>query len=176
MVDLKSKNHMAEAQLSDLEISRKQIEKYSYFKSVAASVVPDDKDQAQAVLDISQMADQSGILLQAITFPTSTLGLKSTSSSSSSSSLTSKNAISQAIPVKGSPGLYSLQLTITPRVDPDVPFNRQVTYAKIVDFLRRIENDRRTAQITQLTIQPPSDTSGSNQINFTLILNIFIKP
>lgn len=187
MVQLKLENRTADAQLANLNVSKKEIEKYSYFKSVAATVIPNDKDQAKAVLDIFQLADQAGISIQSITFPSSNLGLRTvtpTTPSSSSTSTTSTSAvssgsssklISQAIPVTGIPGLYSIQLTITPETGPQVPAAKQVNYSKVLDFLRRIENNRRTAQITQINIQPVG-SAGSKEINFSLTVNIFIKP
>ncbi|HET9850158.1 MAG TPA: hypothetical protein VFP35_00815 [Candidatus Saccharimonadales bacterium] len=162
---LKQKTQAADAQLSNLEIAKKQIAKYSYFKTVASTVIPNDKDQAQAVLDIFQMADQAGISLQTVNFPTSNLGLKTSSIS----------ALSQALPVKGIPGLYSVQLIITPETGSQVPSAKQVTYQKLINFLQDIENNRRTAQIAGLVLQPVANAPG-NQINFTLTLNIFIKP
>lgn len=186
MVQLKLENRTADAQLANLNVSKKEIEKYSYFKSVAATVIPNDKDQAKAVLDIFQLADQAGISIQSITFPSSNLGLRSVTPTTSSSSSTSPSAsavasdsssklISQARPVTGIPGLYSIQLTITPETGPQVPAAKQVSYSKVLDFLRRIENNRRTAQITQINIQPVG-SAGSKEINFSLTVNIFIKP
>jgi hypothetical protein len=167
MVDLKLKNQTADAQLANLESSKNEIKKYSYFKDVARSVIPSDKDQAQAVLDILNLASQSGFSIQSINFPTSNLGSKNAASAS-------KNAlISQAQAVSGIPGLYSVQLTITPATGAQIPPDRQVTYAKMLNFLQRIENNRRTAQIAQVNIQPLTE---GGQINFTLILNVFIKP
>ena len=175
MVDLKLKNKTAEAQLANLEISRKDIEKYSYFKEVANTVIPNDKDQAQAVLEIFQMAQAAGIGIQSITFPSSNLGAKTVPSASATTPTTpstaTQKAISQAVPVVGIPGLYSVQLTISPASGPQVAANQQVTYAKMLDFLSRIENNRRTAQITQVNIQP----GNGQQINFSLTINIFIK-
>lgn len=179
MVDLKIKNKTAEAQLDNLQASKNDIAKYGFFQSVANSVIPNDKDQAQAVLEIYQIAQQSGIAIQSITFPSSSLGGKAQAASPSSTSVSlsgptptpTSTGISQASPVSGVPGLYSLQLTITPQTGTNVPASQQVTYAKMLDFLKRIENNRRTAQISQVVIQP-----SSGQINFSLGLNIFIKP
>jgi hypothetical protein len=184
MVDLKLQNQTADAQLSNLESSKKEIEKFSYFKSVAQSVLPNDKDQAQAVLDIFSLASQSGISLQSVSFPSSNLGTGSSSTSSTSTSSTSAQSTTQAAPTKkisqaqavsGIPGLYSVQLTITPATGGQVPADKQVTYGKMLDFLNRIENNRRTAQITQVNIQPLT-ANGANQFNFSLTVNIFIKP
>jgi hypothetical protein len=179
MVELKLKNKTADAQLTNLAASKKDIEKYSYFKDIAHTVIPNDKDQAQAVLDIFQLAQQSGIAIQSITFPSSNLGLRTPSTSGTASaadataSAAASKAISQATPVQGVPGLYAVQLTVTPANGPNTPPAQQATYPKMLDFLSRIENNRRTAQITQVNIQ---NGNGTQQLSFSLVINIFIKP
>lgn len=179
LVELKVKSETVNAQLSNLVQTKKDVEKYSYFKSVAQTVIPSDKDQAEAVLELNQMAAQSGIILQSITFPASNLGAAAavgtttTTTAPASSAVSPSTAISQAKPVLGIPGLYSLELTITADNSNTLPASQQVTYAKMLDFLNRIENNRRTAQITQVTVQPATNNSS---LNFLLDTNIFIKP
>jgi hypothetical protein len=177
MVELKVKSQTVDAQLSNLEQSRKDVEKYSYFKQIANSVIPNDKDQAVAILELNKMAEASGISLQSITFPASTLGSRPTATATpaqpSAASVPASKAISQAIPVTGIPGLYSLELTITPESGQDISPARQVTYQKMLDFLKRIETNRHTAQISQITITPATNSAG---MTFTSSINIFIKP
>jgi hypothetical protein len=183
MVDLKVKGQTADAQLSNLEQAKKQVEQYSYFKDIAKTVIPDDKDQAASVVEINNMAQESGIAIQSITFPASTLGLTTATTSAKSAqdataSSAASKAISQATPVSGISGLYSLALTITPESDAKTPPDKIVTYSKMLDFLRRIENNRHTAQITDVNISPAS-ASGNNSsgnLTFSLTVNIFIKP
>lgn len=179
MVNLKTESKVLEAQLNSLGQAKKEVQQYSYFKDVAKTVIPTDKDQAQAVLDIVRLANESGIALQSITFPTSTLGGPAAASGSTAAPATTPSstsaAISQAKPVTGIKGLYSLELTITPDVNPQLPADKQVTYDKMLDFLKRIERNRRTAQITEVNITPQS-TTGSKLISFNLVINIFIKP
>jgi hypothetical protein len=174
MVKLKVENQTTNDRLNNLEQAKKEVEKYAYFKQVAKTVIPSDKNQAQTILEINQMAKQAGIGIQSITFPASTLGtgaaaVKTDATKTSSAS----TAITQAKPVPGIAGLYSLQLIIAPESGKDVSAGRQVTYPKMLDFFKRIENNRHTAQITQISIQPATD---SQALSFTLIINIFIKP
>ena len=179
LVNLKVQSQAGYNQLANLVQSKKDVEKYAYFKSVAQTVIPNDKNQAQAVLEINQMAIDSGISIQSITFPASTLGTgvaattATTTQKDATSSSAAQNVLTQAKPVAGIPGLYSLELTITPESGKDVSADRQVTYAKMLDFLGRIENNRHTAQISTVSIQPASD---SQALSFTLVINIFIKP
>jgi hypothetical protein len=173
MVALKVKSQTADLQLSNLEQSKKDVEKYSYFKQVAKTVIPSDKNQAQTVLDIFQIADAAGISIQTITFPSGTLGATAAVAAQDATSASTQTAITQAKPVLGIPGLYSLELTITPQSNKDAPPDKAVTYSKMLDFLSRIEKDRRTAQISQIDIQP----AGGNQgLSFNLSVNTFIKP
>ncbi len=174
MVDAKLQNKIVDTQLTNLEQAKKQVQKYAYFNDVAKTVIPNDKDQAQAVLDIFQLASRSGIAIASITFPTSTLGGSSTPTSATGSAV---SAISQAKPVSGISGLYSLELTITPQTGANVPASQITTYPKFLDFLRSIERDRRTAQITQINIQPQTNESRvSDAISFSLVINIFMRP
>lgn len=186
MVELKTKSSNIDAQLVNLSRAKKDVEKYKSFNDIAALVIPKDKNQVEAIADIFQIAQETGITLQSVAFPNSTLGTKPTATAtpatpSTEQAVTAPTApqtvISQAKPFPAVPGLYSLELTITPLSDEFMPRDKQVTYAKFINFLSAIENNRRTAQIVQVTIQPISTTTGANDlINFTLTLNIFIKP
>lgn len=182
MVDLKVKVQTADAQLTNLEKAKKQVQQYAFFKDVAKTVIPSDKNQAEDIIEINRLADEAGISIQSITFPTSTLGLTTATTSAAASDATTgssaKSAISQAKPVTGIPGLYSLELTITPESASTAPASKQLTYAKMLDFLNRIENNRHTAQITEVDITPSSTGNSVLGSGFTFVLkiNIFIKP
>lgn len=177
LVDLKLQSKTADAQLASLAQAKKEVAQYSYFKDLAKTVVPTDKDQAQAVLDILQIASASGVTIQDVTFPTSSLGVKSSESALSQSSSTTKTVVSQAKPVTGISGLYSIELTVTHNVNVDAPISQQTTYSELHDFLTRVEHDRRTAQITNVNIEPLlKDNRPTPYINFSLTTNIFMKP
>lgn len=174
LIELKHRSKTVDAQSSNLIASKKQVEQYAYFNDIAKTVLPSDKDQAQAVLDIFSLADQSGIVIASVTFPASSLGAKAAApASNNAATAPPANAISQAKPVEGIAGLYSLELTISPQTGPGVPDTKRITYSKLLDFLGRIERNRRTAQITQVNIQPQA---SDQTINFTMTINIFIKP
>jgi len=174
MVNLKLQSSALDYQLTSLGEAKKQLQQYSYIKNVVAEVIPNDKDQAQAVLEINQIAQQAGITIGSISFPASTLG----SSGADAATASSTSLISQAQPVSGAKGLYSVQLNITPQSGSQVPASQQVTYSKMLDFLNRIEDNQRTAQITQVTVEPQGGSTGNavSSITFTLSINIFIKP
>ena len=178
LIELKQQIKTVDAQSANLATSKKQVEQYAYFNDIAKSVLPSDKDQAQAVLDIFSLADQSGIAIASITFPASSLGAKTAAPASNNAATAPRaSAISQAKAVEGIAGLYSLELIISPQTGTGVPDTKQVTYPKLLDFLGRIEHNRRTAQITQVNIQPQGGGNDPSQfINFTVTINIFMKP
>lgn len=138
--------------------NKKDIVKYSDLNKIAETVVPQDKDQAEAVREIVNLAAQSGIRkLSSITFPTSTLG-------AASGPRTNPN-LTQLTPVAGMPGVYLLQITITQDSTNKVPYNDFIT------FLQKLEQNRRTAQVSTITVTP-----DKGQVGFTLVINEYIKP
>ncbi len=178
LVDLKAQSQSQYNELINLVQAKKEVQKYGYFKNIAKTVIPDEKNQAQAILEINQMAALSGMSIQSITFPISTLGGSSAAASAvvqkdATSTSSTSSALSQAKAVPGIAGLYSLQLTINFASAKDAPPDQQVTYSKMLDFLKRIENNRHTAQITQVSIQP---ASAGQALTFALVINTFIKP
>src|SRR3990167_7855065 len=86
VVDLKLKDRTAEAQLSALKIAKAEIQTYAYFKDIAKKVIPSDKDQDQAVVEIFTLANESGLDISEITFPHSELGGTSGSATASPNS------------------------------------------------------------------------------------------
>jgi hypothetical protein len=174
VVDLKLKNRTTEAQLSALKVAKAEVAAYAYFKDVANKVIPSDKNQDQAVVEIFKLADESGIKVEKISFPASELGNPSSSTPSSSSTTGTpaagaKSAVSQAKPVEGIGGLYSLKVTVEP--------DNEVSYESVIAFLEKLENNRRTAQITRVVLDPGgSIETGDLAIHLTVELNIFLKP
>ncbi len=163
LVDLKATNQTLETQQTNLITAQRNLEKYSDLEEITQDIVPQDKDQARAVREIVTLAEQSGFGLESITFPQSNLG----SSSSSDKKKSSTDTISQALPVQGIKGVYSLEAVITPKGN--------IPYSQFLDFLSKLENNRRTAQVTSVRIEPSTD-GNSEFISFTLNVNLFLKP
>lgn len=177
LVDLKLQNKVIEEQQSSLNQAKKDVEKYAELDKIAKQIIPQDKDQAKATLEILNIAQATGIKLASISYPASTLGqapLKAPGTSDSSSSSSAKApaattpSITQVKPVDGMQNVYQYDITVVS--DTDSP----VSYSKLTNFLQRLEQNRRTAQVTQLSIQP--DSQNRNALNFTLTLTLYIKP
>lgn len=139
--------------------AKQDVKKYQDLSVIAKSVVPQDKDQAQTLQQIVDIAASNGISLSAITFPASTLG---------NTGSASKTQLSQLVPVKGISGVYDLQLTVQSNVANPVP------YSRFISFLSDLEHNRRTALINSVTIQP--NAKDRSTLSFTLGLDEYIKP
>lgn len=175
LTELKIQEQLIEEQQTALIQANKDIEKYQELENIAKTVVPRDKDQARTVREIVSLAEQSRIKISAITFPSSTLGIKAPAPPKSSNdgeapSPTPKVVtppISQVKPVEGIPGLYQLEVTLNVR---DVA----ISYNQLIDFLSRLEQNRRTAQVTSITIDPVG--LSRQNLEFDLVMNVFVKP
>ena len=176
---LKAKSAAQTSEQTSLTRAREEVKKYTDLEEIAKSIVPQDKDQAEAVREIVNIAAQAGVNLAAINFNASTLGTTGTGAASASSTASSvsptagssggkASALSQLTPVKNIPGVYVLPITVVG--DP----NKPVAYDKFVNFLSILEHNRRTAQVSTITITP--NTSNRNLLTFTLGINEYIKP
>ena len=149
---------LAEEQ-TQLTKAKQDIIKYQSLANIAKSVVPQDKDQAQAVRQIVDIASANGIVLGSISFPASTLG---------TSNKGGTQQLSQLSPVAGIQGVYSLQLNVQSDSNKPVPYNQ------FIGFLSALEHNRRTALVASITIQP--NNKDNSTLAFTLILDEYIKP
>ena len=178
---LKAESQALSDERLTLRKAKGDIAKYESLEKIVKTVVPEDKDQAEAVRELVNIAASKGISLGSISFPASTLGsgvktgLGGTAASSSAAATTTpsaaggkSNALSQLQPVKNIPGVYLLQITV--QSDSQHP----VTYDRIIAFLSALEHNRRTAQVSSITLQP--NNGQRNYLNFTLVLNTYIKP
>jgi len=159
---LRADSAALDTQQTTLAKNKRDIAKYSDLNTIAETIVPQDKDQAEAVLEIVNLAAQSGIgKLSSITFPSSNLGTTSIGAH------TNPN-LTQLTPVKGTVGVYQLQITVAQTSTDAIP------YGQFTTFLTKLEQNRRTAQVSGITVQPNAD--NLNNVAFTLTINEFIKP
>ena len=158
LTDAKLENRILDQQQISLNTAKKAIDTYSELNSISKAVVPQDKDQAKTVRSINDIAKSLGIRLTAITFPPSTLGQTSSKTKTSETQVTG---------VKGIKGLFEMQITI--QSDTEQP----ISYDQFIEFLSRMEKNRRTAQVSNINIIP--STNGS-ELTFNLVLTTYIKP
>jgi hypothetical protein len=169
---LKAKSAALSQEQLTLTQSKQDIKKYADLQQIAKSIVPEDKNQAEAVREIVNIASDNDVSLSSITFPASTLGTSATGAPTTTPTTPNPNSkastLSQLQAVKGIPGVYELPITVTG--DPNEP----VQYSKFISFLSALEHNRRTAQVSNITIEP--DAKNSNYLSFTLSLSEYIKP
>jgi hypothetical protein len=143
--------------------AKKDIKKYDELQQIAKTIVPQEKDQAETVRDIVQLAADSGFKPTSIALPTSTLG-----ASAAGAATNVGTNLTQLTPVKGNNGLYVMEITITQDSSSSIPFTQ------FIDFLSRLEQNRRTALVSSVVLQPSTKIPGN--LSFTLTLDKYIKP
>src|SRR5690242_3528693 len=103
LLKLKLDSEVADKQQSSLSLAKKDIKDFSDLKASADAIVPQDKDQAEAVREIVKIAGNNKITLGSITFPASNLGQAkastSTSATTGSSATTKPPSVTQVQPV-----------------------------------------------------------------------------
>jgi Tfp pilus assembly protein PilO len=177
LTTVKAKSLALEKEKSSLKKAKEDLKKYEDLYAITQAIVPNDKNQAQAVREIVKIADKNNVKLSSITFPASTLGASAAKATASSDTETKKPAapassasgsLSQLQAVKEITGVYSLTITIVSDTTKPVPYNQ------FVSFLEDLESNRRTAQVNTVTIEPKKENRGV--LSFTLTLNEYIKP
>ncbi len=176
LMSLKLDNQIIESQQTSLVQAKKDIDKYSELRDIAKQIVPQDKDQARATREIVNIASQAGIKIASIGFPASTLGQpvpKAAAPANDTTESTKPTApaappVTQTKPVEGIKNLLQIDIVITSDTA------KPATYPMLIDFLSRLEQNRRTAHVSNISIQP--DATNHNLLNFTLTLTLYIKP
>ncbi len=70
----KAKSQALDQEQLIINKAKQDIKKYSGLNKIAKAVVPQDKNQAEAVREIVNIAAANGVTLASVTFPASTLG------------------------------------------------------------------------------------------------------
>lgn len=145
------------------------IKKYAELEKISKAIVPQEKDQARTVREIVAIAQETGIPLESITFPESTLGALKSSKSAKKSTIPSGDPDkTQLTIVPETKGLYAMDITI--QSDSKSP----IAYNRLLLFLEKLEQNRRTAHVTNISVQPFKD--NRSLVTFSINLNVYIKP
>lgn len=148
--------------------AKKDIETFSNVEKIAKTIVPQEKDQAKTVREIITLADESGVAISSITFPTSNLGAKQAAGAPGTGAASQgAGTTSQTQKVEGLTGVEKLDITVTSDT------KQPITYTKMIRFLGLLEQNRRTSQVANITIQP--DSTNRNLLTFSLVVTVYIK-
>ena len=175
LVGLKAKLSAVNDQQGGLVQAKKDITTYNDLYKIAKVVVPENKNQAEAVRQIVKLAANNSIRLGSISFPSSSLGNSGAAATAANPapavtkpSNAASTALSQLTPVLAAPGVYVLQINV------NSDSNYPASYPQLISFLAALEQNRLTAQVTSLNITP--DANNPNRFSFILTLNSYIKP
>lgn len=182
LLTAKAKSMALETKQQQLVKAKNDIIKYKALSDIAKSVVPQDKDQAQTIREIVNLANANGIRLGGITFPSSNLGtavIAPKPAADADASAPKSDAAAPTPPpaplpqsqlkaVPSIPGVFDLAITV--QSDTLAPAD----YNQFIKFLAALENNRRTAIVSGMTLTP--DTKDPGRIAFTLNVNEYIKP
>lgn len=177
LVNAKLDTMLAEEKEKTFIKAKKDLEKYKGLSETLQKILPKDKDQARAVRELYKISDEAGVSIVSITFPSSTLGAKAAAAptapagtdKTATTSTAAQKAVSQAAPVSGLPGVQGidLELSVEGQNDSFTQFSRMVT------FLQKVEQNRRSMQIKKITVTPDDTTRN---VKFELTVTIFVKP
>ncbi|HEX5456157.1 MAG TPA: hypothetical protein VFW77_02205 [Candidatus Saccharimonadales bacterium] len=165
LTNLKAENQAIKDQQVSLAQAKIDIQKYENLNDIAKAIVPQDKDQAKTIREINGLASATGIKLQQINFDASSLGLPSTTAAGSASA----SSLTQVKPVTGITGVYALQIVVSGGGE-----TSPVSYYQFLQFLEKLESNRRTAHVTSIDVTPSQE--NPNNVTFTLTLNAYLKP
>lgn len=178
VVQARSKTTALEQQQVQLTRAKASIAKYQDVAKIAKSIVPQDKDQAQAVRELVKIAEENGVKLGTITFPSSTLGATAAPAAGAATTPAAGATpapaaagaanLSQLKPAPGITGVYTMQITAQSDTTNTTPYNQ------FVSFLDALERNRRTALVSAITLQP--DPKDPSRVSFTLTIDEYIKP
>lgn len=175
--ELKLETNVIDEQQNSLLQALRDIEKYSELEQIAKSVVPQEKDQARTVREIVKFAAETGVPIKSITFPSSELGSSTLITQTPSTSTETDSAtpakpapppFTQVKPVEGIKGLYQMEVSIQNDKD------SQVRYQSLINFLKKLEQNRRTSQVTNVVISP--DPKNRSLLTYSMTINVYIKP
>lgn len=182
--DLRAQNQVVDDQKLALIQAREDIERYNELNEISKSIVPKDKDQARAIREINRFAEESGIIIETVAFDPSSLGEEAPaptpappsgdtapdgeSATPAPAPSAPKSPITQAVPVEGLSGVYSIPITVSTPTGVEI-----ILYEQLLDFLEKLEKNRRTAHVKSITITPEGN---GDFVTFSLILNLYVKP
>ncbi len=175
IINLKAESLALDEQQRSLVQAKRDIEKYSELERIARTVVPQEKDQAVTVREIIKLAEESEVPVANISFPASNLGqaltkpnAAKTEGAAPATPAAPAPQATQVNPAQGIPGVYQSEVTVQSDA------TRPIPYKNLLTFLSKLEQNRRTANVTNLSVTPSS--TNRNLVTFSLVVNVYIKP
>ena len=170
LVNAKLDNYAADEQEKGFVQAKKDLEKYKDLSALVDKILPKDKDQARAVTELYKMASESGVTIDRIQFPSSTLGQKAATTTPSSATDATKPAatsttVTQAKAVDGLKSVLG--------IDIEISSGKSLKYDDMIKFLQKIESNRRSMQVKKIVVHPDLE---KNVLSFEVTVTTFVKP
>jgi Tfp pilus assembly protein PilO len=147
---LKSKLELNTKQIKQYEITKKKVESLSDVNDLAQKVLPKEQEQSLTVAEISQFALRSRLKIVDITF----------------------KGIDKSQPAKGDVKKKSIIPSGVQVVPLSVQFQEGAEYQYILDFLKYVEDNRRTMQVTNISLTP-MDTDRKRFKDVMVDINLY---
>jgi hypothetical protein len=175
LMQQKLDNATLESQQLALARAKSDIRKYEQQEEVAKNIVPREKNQAHTINELVALSRAANVQLSNISFPSSNLGqvaprpaaTPSEDGETPAAAAPKPPSETQVTPVKGLKDVYQLDVTI------QSDNSRPSRYTDLLNFLSMLESRPFIGQVSSVTIQPTSD--DRSQVNFTIILSVYIK-
>lgn len=151
---LEAKLEAVDEKLVLTQRTRTQLTQLEFIQTIASEVLPDSKGQPELVGQILLIAKQNGVTISSIQF--------------ASSGNTTQPDLTQAEPLEGIPGVYTLPLTLRANGD----------YDDVLDMLRSIETNRRKIQTRSVNLKPILSSSGrpTTRVISDITLDVYVRP
>lgn len=183
ITSIKIESLTLDEQQRSLVQAKKDIEKFSELEKITKTIVPQEKDQAKTVRELVKISEESGITIASISFPSSTLGQAPKKAEPAQNEDTKKSATddqskqaptattpqtTQVKAVEGITGVYQMEISLQSDTSDPIP------YRNLVKFLSKLEQNRRTSQVSSITVTPNVD--DRDLVTFNVLLNVYLKP
>jgi hypothetical protein len=172
LTELKLESEVLVRQKQDVITAKANIQKYEELESLTKQIVPQEKDQAKTVREIVRFANSGDVPIQSISFPASNLGKqaapapKTQDKEASAASAPAAPPVTQVQPVSGLNDVFEMEVVVTSGAGSN--------FDSLINFLKDLESNRRTSQVSLMTITP--DGKDRTKLSFTINFKVYIKP
>lgn len=129
------------------------LKKNKEVEEIAQQVLPQDKNQSAALTQLDEFSAQTGVKIKQVTFNPGTTDTKK----ATGPTLTTPSSLK---------GVSILNVSV--RCD-------KTQYENLLNFLKKIENNRRRMQVKSVSLSPSTQVLGQlDQVNLTI--DIYLKP
>lgn len=160
--ELKADIDAIDDSIEDVKNVLAQYDDLAFINEIASDVLPPSKVQSDLVGQLYTLANESGVLIRTLNFV------------SPEGTPTAEPNLTQTKPLEGVGGVFVLPINLSYETG---------SYSNFVQFLKKIEANRRKLQISRLGVNPVKDTveGGGNATQVTgyqgdLEINVYVRP